>query len=208
MEKLTWDSFKTMVDAVAPPIYSSKEDESFINVFFILHGILFDCDINKTTDDYTEFQASYRSKLNLKGAWDSNGRQIAALTPFSDTCNFFFRGGSFSGTFSPESVSHIDFRIDQERYIDGGVFFVNSRNDADTVTFQVVDKDNIMGYGINTVLNEFITSWHIPPSKEIHVKIDYPARIPEGLYIRAIYNNTQNVEVKGYCDLFLHWKRP
>lgn len=205
MEKLNWIKLKILLDTVSPPLYSFKEDDQYINIFIVLHGILFDCDINKESSDYTEFQTSYRSKLNLK-TWDLNGRLINNTPPFSDASGFRFRGASFIGTCAAMSTENIDYKIEQERYINGGTLIIDNIGNNDKMTFQVIDKDNVLGFGTNVVLDQFITDYYIPNNKLLEVRLDYPARISAGLYVRMIYTNTSLETSTIKCNLYLHWK--
>lgn len=81
MEKMIWPEFKLLLDSVKPAIYCTKEDSNFINIFTSLDGAFIDCDIPKSSSDYTEFQATYRSKLNLEN-WqlEANNRVIQQTT--------------------------------------------------------------------------------------------------------------------------------
>lgn len=133
--------------------------------------------------------------------------QTFRVRAFSDSEGMRFRGTSFIDTVSANSTKSIDYLIAQERYINGGKLIVKNMGADDKMTFQVVDKDNVLGYGANVVLDEFIKDFYLPENETLAVQLDYPARILAGLYLRLIYTNTnasQDATVK--CNLYLHWK--
>lgn len=125
--------------------------------------------------------------------------------PFTDADGFRFRGASFIENVSANSTKEIDYLISDERYINGGRLIVKNMGEDDKITFQVVDKDGIFGFG-PMVLDQFITDFYLPAGESLEVALDYPARIVAGLYLRLIYTNTNSIEASVKCNLYLHWK--
>jgi len=84
----------------------------------------------------------------------------------------------------------IDFKVVSDHMITGAQLLVSGATWGDSVNFQVVDKDGKY-YPANTVLNQFITNWYIQSDSQIQLDKDlvYPAKIPDGVYLRAIYNS-------------------
>jgi hypothetical protein len=134
------------------------------------------------------------------------GEQVIRAKAFSDSEGFRFRGVSFVDTVDANSTKSIDFQVVAERYINGGKLIVKNIGEDDKITFQVVDKDNVLGFGANVVLDEFIKDFYLPTSESLNVQLDYPARIFAGLYLRLIYTNTSPNEATVKCNLYLHWK--
>jgi hypothetical protein len=126
--------------------------------------------------------------------------------PFTNPSGFRFRGASFSGTVSAESTADLDYEITQERWINGGRLLVSNIGQEDKITFQVVDKNNILGFGAGVVLDEFIKDYFVPDTGNLEVKLDYPAKIIAGLFLRLKYTNSNSSDITIKCNLYLHWK--
>lgn len=137
---------------------------------------------------------------------DSDGAQLVRTRAFTNSDGFRFRGSSFSDTVTANTTKDIDYKIAQERYINGGRLLVSNIGNDDKITFQVVDKDNVLGYGANVVLDEFIKDYFIPTTGNLEVRLDYPARIVANLYLRLKYTSTHQDGCSVKCNLYLHWK--
>jgi hypothetical protein len=99
---------------------------------------------------------------------------------------------SFNGVYSvatKNSTTNIDFLLSDDCLITGAMFSTKGAVYGDKVHFQVVDKDNMFGYGAGMVLNQFITNWFINPdiSRQLDMENGYPAKIYAGLYLRLVY---------------------
>ena len=126
--------------------------------------------------------------------------------PFANPSGLRFRGASFSGTVSGESTADIDYEITQERWINGGRLLISAIGPEDKITFQVVDKNNVLGLGAGVVLDEFIKDYFVPDTGNLEVRLDYPARIIAGLFLRLKYTNSNSSSITVKCNLYLHWK--
>lgn len=135
---------------------------------------------------------------------DSLGRIIVSSTPFSDSAGFRFRGASFKDMVSFNTTKNIDYLLLEERYINGGILIVDNIGNEDTVTFQVVDKDNILGFGPEVVLDTFIDNFYVPKNIPLLISLSYPARIIKNLYLRCKYTSTHESGALVKCNLFLH----
>jgi hypothetical protein len=139
---------------------------------------------------------------------DTLGYPIIKFTPFSDAVGFRFRGASFSGIAIAEATTDIDYLLTAERWINGGILLLQNHNFNDSYVFQVVDKDNVLGYGAGVVLDEFIKDYFVDSDNQAQqqLMLDYPARIYAGLYLRLKYTSVGTTNVNIKCNLFLHWK--
>lgn len=137
---------------------------------------------------------------------DTDGALLVRSRAFSNSDGFRFRGCSFTGEIPANSTGDIDFKLTAERFINGGRLIIDNLGIDDKMTFQVVDKDNVLGYGAGVVLDEFIKDYYIPQAATLEIKLDYPARIVAGLYLRLKYTSTHENGCKIKCNLFLHWK--
>lgn len=114
-------------------------------------------------------------------------------------------GYQFTGTAN--STTSYDILISDDHLVEGAEFYTTNINDGDKVSFQIVDKDNIFGYGANTVLNQFVTDWYMPEGSNysLSYRVPYPAKVYGGLYLRFLYTNTNLVlNAKVKVNLLLH----
>jgi hypothetical protein len=142
----------------------------------------------------------------LDSVVDTDGAKIVRSRAFANSDGFRFRGHSFSGDVLSGETKSLDYKIEAERFINGGRLIVDNIGLEDKITFQVVDKDNVIGYGAGVVLDEFIEDYFIPNEGNLEVRLDYPAKIPAGLYLRLKYTSTHASGCKVKCNLYLHWK--
>jgi hypothetical protein len=83
-----------------------------------------------------------------------------------------------------------DFKVDDDNLLDGGRLIVTNSLVGDSVDAHIVDIDNIMGYGANTILRTFVSSWPVAPGTTVwDFSAAYPAKIKGGLYIRIVYKS-------------------
>lgn len=137
---------------------------------------------------------------------DTDGALLVKMKSFTNADGFRFRGASFSGSVSANSTADIDYCISAERHINGGRLLLDNIGNSDKMTFQVIDKDNVLGYGANVVLDEFIKDYFIPIAGNLEVRLDYPAKINAGLYLRLKYTSTHASGCNVKVNLYLHWK--
>jgi hypothetical protein len=137
---------------------------------------------------------------------DASGRLIVTSSPFSDSSGFRFRGASFKFNATANSETVYDYLLTEERFIHGGMLMVNNIGEEDKVTFEVVDKDNIFGFGAGVILDRFIDSFYISSNKSLEVALAYPARLIQGLYLRCKYTSTHTNGAVVKCNLYLHKK--
>ena len=91
----------------------------------------------------------------------------------------------------------IDFKIIDDSFISGGILLTKNAAFGDKASFQVVDVDNIIGYGNNVVLGQYITNWYMRSDSEMQINenMPYPAKIMSGLYLRIIYTSIGQTDV-------------
>jgi hypothetical protein len=120
--------------------------------------------------------------------------------------NSIYNLTGFSGTAYANATTDVDFKMAGERWLVGGTLLVGGGNWGDTATIQIVDKDNILGYGANVVLNQFVTNLQIRNDVTLQEKLEvsYVSLVPKDIYIRIKYTNTSGNPVGVACNLFLH----
>jgi hypothetical protein len=122
----------------------------------------------------------------------------------SKDLNANFKGNLFSATAG--NVTNNDMLISDDHLIDGATLICINAAIGDKMTMQVVDKDNVMGYGANVVLGQYVTDWYVNPneSKQLDFQSAYPAKIYTGLYLRLIYTSTGSTNVDVIVNYRLH----
>ena len=206
MIELNWNDFKNFVN-------TRQLKAHYLTVNSNYHLVAFDyplevfclIPLDNTNSDTIDFETNYKSLWNKKIS-DSDGYQIVRTRAFTNTDGFRFRGCSFQDDVLTNETKDIDYRLTAERYINGGRLLVSNIGDNDKLTFQVVDKDNVLGYGANAILDEFIKDYFIPTTGNLEVRLDYPARLYAGLYLRLKYTSTHANGCNVKCNLYLHWK--
>lgn len=196
--KIDWSLFKTIVDSEELSIhYVEYNDHYHLHAYNGVTEVI-NCELLKIHEDCTVFEQTYKALANKP--------LINKMHPFSDAAGFRFRGASFTGTCLTNTTSNIDYEITQDRYINGGRLIINNIGTDDKISFQVIDKNNVMGFGSNVVLDEFITDFYIPQDGSLEVSLDYPAKILAGLFIRLVYSCSHASGCTIKCNLYLHWK--
>lgn len=118
-----------------------------------------------------------------------------------------FNGQGVKGVVDANTTASIDLKMLDDNFITGGMLSVKDAAFGDTVTLQVIDKDNILGYGANVVLRQFITNWYIMSDTQLQLNLDlsYPAKVLSGLYLRAVYTSTsESVSPVVVINYYLH----
>ena len=138
---------------------------------------------------------------------DSDGYTVRRSRAFSASDGYRFRGTGVSNTATKNTTTNIDYKMPEDRMINGVHLFLDGHKWDDYIKFQVVDVDNLLGYGAGVILDEFGSTWNIDPNTcaQRHEIIDYPAKIKKDLYLRTVYVSTGTVDdVKVKINLYLH----
>lgn len=106
-----------------------------------------------------------------------------------------------------------DYKMEQLQYqgvnkstvFDGVEYYAANADNFDEITFQIVDKDNILGYGAGFVVEEFGDAAFVMPNSHVLLRF-YRSQIVPNLYIRAKYTSTGNTDVKFSMNLMRHLK--
>ena len=171
----------------------------------VLDGII----NNKLQVDGLTGSAIQLAALNGSTPSDTDGVPLARQRAFSNADNMRFRGTGVSGTPLKTTTTNIDFAMIENRFINGLEFIVNNHVFGDSAKFQVVDVDNLLGYGAGLVLDEFGTDWYVAEDTQRQGPyiLPYPALVSVGLYLRIVYNSVGTVnDVDLKINYFLHKK--
>ena len=95
------------------------------------------------------------------------------------------------GNFTGNSISNIDLLLTDDVLVTGASVICKNHVFGDAISLQVVDTNNILGYGANTVLNTFANNWIVSDDsqKQIDFVSPYPAKIIAGLTLRVSYTS-------------------
>lgn len=110
------------------------------------------------------------------------------------------------GTAIAGTTTNIDIKLTDDHFITGGNLRTNQATFGDYCTFQVIDIDNILGYGTNIVLGQYCTNWYMCSDKQeqLDETIPYPAKLKAGLYLRLKYTSTGTSDVIVAVSYRLH----
>ena len=100
-------------------------------------------------------------------------------------------------TAAPNQITTYDYELQNTVYLKGSVLYSSPGNIGDSVSLQIIDKNNIVGAGGSpenpTILGTFVNNWYVIPQDMNEVEdIAISNVIPQGLYIRLIYNNSSS----------------
>ena len=117
-----------------------------------------------------------------------------------------FRGKGTSGTAAAGATTSIDLHLTEERLLEGGQIILQGHVLGDHIAFEVVDVDNILGYGAGVVLDQYATNWYVDPSTngQYVIRLEYVAFLLAGLYLRLKYTSTGAAAVSVYVNYFTH----
>lgn len=101
---------------------------------------------------------------------------------------------------------NIDIQLTDDSLLTGASVIVKDATFGDKFHVQVIDIDNILGFGANTVLLQTITNWGVITDKQDQgvLEAGYPAKIYGGLYLRMIYESTGIVNPSVIINYHLH----
>jgi hypothetical protein len=120
--------------------------------------------------------------------------------------------GIVNATATKNSATNHDYQIpvisyggvNKQAVMNGIEFYAKDAEIGDKISFQIVDVNNILGYGAGTVLDEFGKDWYVSPNT-LNKIILYKANLIAGLFIRMVYTSTGTTnDVKLFCNLFRH----
>ena len=147
-------------------------------------------------------------------------KPVELLTPFPDAQGYRARFKGFSGTATKNTTTQLDFLIDSDRYVNGVKILLKNHVWGDTLAFKIVDKSGVgVGLGWYTqaqfdamgeyVADTFAENWFVDDQRQdqSEAKVEFPALIRAGLYIRLEYVSTgtlNDVDVK--CNIRLYIK--
>lgn len=115
------------------------------------------------------------------------GKDALTLSPF----------GSINTSMTANGLTVWDIVLPQTVALRGGILFSPNANMGDWISIQVVDKDNVLGYGgaptAPTMVATYVISWYIMPGIPNELEdISISETLPAGLYMRVNYTSTSS----------------
>lgn len=143
---------------------------------------------------------------------DSEGHQVTKIDGVKEPNGLRARiKGSHAHTVPYGTTADIDWLIPQlaylgtnkKAYFDGVQYYAKDAEVFDKVSFQVVDVDNILGYGAGFIVEEFAEENYVMPNCGVKM-ILYKSKLVPGLYVRIKYESTGATDVKFVCNILRH----
>jgi hypothetical protein len=184
---VNWDVFKTFINSNIS-VQSIDLDRSYWLKLF--NGPFeIECNINKDTDECTDFETNFKSHCN----------KIIKSTVLTEPANIsltLYKAPDVVEVNAGSTVT-IDLQLTQvsnevQQIIYGGALYTDSPGFNDHVKFQIIDIDNVIGYGNNVVLKEYIEKAYLNNHNTFEDYDEAGAYLPVGIYLRCIYTSTKS----------------
>jgi len=152
-------------------------------------------------------QINFLKSLDIQPK-DVNGYPLIKLSAFANNDGYRARFKGIKSTVTAGQTINIEHKITEERWINGVRLILKNHSEDDYIDFEIVDVDNIFGYGAGTVLDRFGEDWQIDDTRSLQgdVIVPYPAKLYTNLYIRIKYHSTGQTDVKVKANFYLHKK--
>lgn len=121
--------------------------------------------------------------------------------------DFDYSEQAVSGTATKNSTTDIDYKVtDAKHYINGGCILQQNAVWGDWLEAQIIDIDNVLGLGANTVLKHYIKKRYLHPSDHCaSVNLPYAGEVPKDVYLRIKYHSVGIInDVNLKINYFLH----
>ena len=106
-------------------------------------------------------------------------------------------------TFTAGATGTMDFKIENHdaenflvKYLWGADFMAKDSEFFDWAAFSIIDKDNVLGYGVDVVIKKYVLKKYVFSSVHIECNAFAPGAVPVGLYLRCEYHSTGSSDVK------------
>ena len=156
--------------------------------------------------DATDFETSIKAGCNA---------QIGVTLSSFTTPGYIFAGDAVMQIIPYGSVVTLDYRVDPTRfpigaYTNGGDILTQNSSFGDWLSAEVIDLNNVMGYGTGTILETYIYKRYLEvpintsATAIMELETPYVGLVPPGCYLRITYYSTSsstNVGVAINYDL-------
>lgn len=167
------------------------------------NGINWEITLGKKLEDGSDNPDATDFTQNIKLAcnWAIGARPYAFATG-----DFEFIPSAVVDTCPAGSFKVALIRIDQTMYVNGGRLVTDSNATfGDWLEVQLVDHDNLLGYGADTVLKNWIPKWYVSwKAGSETVQTPYAGLPPVGMYLRSTYHSVGSVDVAFAVNYLFH----
>lgn len=205
MIRLSWTEIKTQ-SVTRKQGLQFVERSSHYRVFILDGSFEAECFIKKTNPanaDQLDFETNYKNNLTT----NKQLIQRVALTEAPSSLIPAVEGFNF--TAIANTTTSFDFQLTKAYILKGAAFLSPNASFGDFLKAELVDKDNLLGQGANTILATPINKLFLqstinsgPIKRENSAVSELP--IP-GLYLRITYTNAallDNVRIFVNLDLY------
>lgn len=210
--ELSWNDLKSQVLSSDKWRWIYFDVNNHYRIFAKQNDFTVTCNIFKDDgSDQSDFEANYKDLVNsnFENIVSTQFERTDIVLKLAREKSSFSSGSAEISILVPGVVNSGDCR-----YVAGGYAFTDIFTFGDTVTkIQVVDVDNILGYGAHTVIKTYHdadigtanSGWYMWPSPQVggEVEIDplgYYGMIPAGLYLEIYFEAAAATNV--YCDIW------
>jgi hypothetical protein len=187
-----WSEFKKWIDGTYASLrFTWIEETASYSVIAIDAGILRTVGINKIdpiSDDQIDFETNFKNKSNVPF------ETLVSQKPYAYSKEITrFVGNLYECT---NGTTNHDELLTKNIRLQGGYYWSKGANLGDRVSLSVIDKDNVLGYGTNFVVNKYVDRLPVAPWDHIQeISTTAAGSIISGLYLRLTYENTGNNSV-------------
>lgn len=193
--KLKWPEFKAFVDARSISIQYVEHADRY--QMWAFDGPLgFFCRVRNDGEhpDCVDFETNYKDVTTNR------------MGPFPPDTSYYLRGVGVSGTITAGQTQDIDYKLTEDRKFNKLSIILKDHAFGDKADLQVVDKDNILGYGAGVVLSTFFSDFYFSADVQDQGTMisEYPGTLLKDLYLRIKYYSTGGSNVQVKANLYLH----
>jgi hypothetical protein len=205
IEVQSWADFKNICDT--KPLLMQYYDAGFNYILWAVdHTVTFsykiwkagyeplNADADAEAADRSDFESNYKASCN--------SRVGVKLEPFADPI-VKFAGDGMEGVATHGTSTNFDFHLTTTKAVYGAQYFAQNSVMGDSVTFEVVDVDNLLGAGAGYVISKFVDKWYVIPNTFVDVPLPLASTIPAGLYIRVVYNSVGSQDVNMIVNFYM-----
>ncbi len=186
---LSYTNFKSLINSKGL-FWQYIESDQCYNIFSVEYGIKYQCIVHKDgyepigcdcSADLEDFETNYKPTANRKMG--------LALDPLNSPTVSAKHDGIYQ-VCTKNSTTNIDFVMPGNRYLSGANWHIWDSVPGDYFKFQVIDIDNILGYGANFVLSTWVDKWYVASDNWIFHQSQTSGLVYGSLYLRAEFHST------------------
>ena len=194
--QLDYQEFKAIANK-KELFWQHVDKNTFYDIFMVDGPLKYSTIVWKTTENIgginvateeanlADYEASFLST--------SNRRMEYRVVPDNV---FQMQADAVTDTIPFGTLKNIDFKIENHgietyttKYLAGAEIKTKNGADGDYAVSQIIDIDNVLGYGENFIIKSYVRKKFMFPDKVQTIIGTAPGAIPVGLYIRVVYHS-------------------